>query len=722
VIRIAQKLGLHRDGEKLGLSPFETEIRRRLWWQLVILDFKCAMMSGLGHSMLTKTGDVQLPKNLNDSDMDPSATEPFQDREGPTEMIWCLLSHRFIQFVLDMPLEFVFLMEPPTESDLANDSRNTQLLSYRRKLDTLSKDLTEILDKNCDPKAGPVHQFVHSMRDQVVDKLKDILTPPRLQSDLSQEIRSPQDNAFRLAVAAFEHSDANYWAAERTGFRWFAMHHFNMDVFTFMVGQLCHRTEGALVDRAWKQVSQAYHCYPQLMNLADKTNFTLAVFLSKAWKKREQALLLRDGTTPKMPWFLRQMHWEYPGFDVEYGGTHPYLNVPADLDYAPGNSPFSPATPVYTVVNPLHNSRTDVNIAAPKSNVNLDVADSNVDIMDVTMNEAMANENSMFDIDIGLNMNASMVSFDEMMAQKIINDYNRQTATSRYPVANPIPASAPTTTATSPATVPAVAAPVTAPSTPDTVRMTLPSKPAAVPATAPANVPTLQVTVPTSEATIPDTTSSTIPTASAPVSLTGASVPINGTSTMPTAQGPTPSTVLTFKVTVPSTTATVPAASPMTVQTPSAFLPLYDNAITDALRSTPAPVAGTGSAPMMAGSATRAAALNHVAHMRLPPRNGDNEFAEFINQLAGPPTLFSNPSTVSAAQPTPANTVPTPTLADATGADVLISNASSRESEEPLGSDGGQLWATSTPTPTQHPSAMLDHRRTHQLQQQGESN
>jgi len=713
VIRIAQKLGLHRDGEKLGLSPFETEIRRRLWWQLVILDFKYAMMSGLGHSMLTKTGDVQLPKNLNDSDMDPSATEPFQDREGPTEMIWCLLSHRFIQFVLDMPLEFVFLMEPPTESDLANDSRNTQLLSYRRKLDTLSKDLTEILDKNCDPKAGPIHQFVHSMRDQVVDKLKDILTPPRLQSDLSQEIRSPQDNAFRLAIAAFEHSDANYWAAERTGFRWLAMHHFNMDVFTFMVGQLCHRTEGALVDRAWKQVSQAYHCYPQLMNLTDKTNFTLAIFLSKAWKKREQALLLRDGTTPKMPWFLRQMHWEYPGFDVEYGGTHPYLNVPADLGYTPGNNLFSLATPVYTVVNPLNNSRTDVDMTAPESNV---------DMMDVTMNEVMANGNAMFDIDIDLNMNASMASFDEMMAQKTINDCNRQTATSRYPVANPVPASSPSTTTTAPVTVPAVAGPVTAPSTPDTVRMTLPSRPAAVPATAPSNVPTLQVMVPTSEAAIPGTTSSTMPTASAPASLTGTAVPVNGTSIMPTTQGPTPSTVPTLKVTVPSTTATVPAVSPMTVQTPSAFLPPYDNVITDTLRSTPAPVAGTGSAPMMARSATPAATLTQVAHMRLPPRNGDNEFAEFINQFVGAPTLFPNASTASAAQPTPANTVPTPSLVNATEADVLISDTSSRESEEPLGSPDGQLWGTPAPTPPQHPSAMLGHHQTHQFQRQSGSN
>ncbi|PVH79988.1 hypothetical protein DL98DRAFT_588771 [Cadophora sp. DSE1049] len=36
VIRVAHSKGLHRDGTQLGLTPFETEMLRRLWWQLCI--------------------------------------------------------------------------------------------------------------------------------------------------------------------------------------------------------------------------------------------------------------------------------------------------------------------------------------------------------------------------------------------------------------------------------------------------------------------------------------------------------------------------------------------------------------------------------------------------------------------------------------------------------------------------------------------------------------
>ena len=41
-VRLGQRIGLHRDGTLIGLSPFETEIRRRVWWQLMALDGQTA--------------------------------------------------------------------------------------------------------------------------------------------------------------------------------------------------------------------------------------------------------------------------------------------------------------------------------------------------------------------------------------------------------------------------------------------------------------------------------------------------------------------------------------------------------------------------------------------------------------------------------------------------------------------------------------------------------
>lgn len=47
-VRLGQRMGLHRDGETLGLNPFDVEMRRRLFWQLLSLDGMSGQLSGTG--------------------------------------------------------------------------------------------------------------------------------------------------------------------------------------------------------------------------------------------------------------------------------------------------------------------------------------------------------------------------------------------------------------------------------------------------------------------------------------------------------------------------------------------------------------------------------------------------------------------------------------------------------------------------------------------------
>jgi hypothetical protein len=42
VVRLAHMLSLHRDGQGLQFTPFEAEMRRRLWWQVVLLDMRAS--------------------------------------------------------------------------------------------------------------------------------------------------------------------------------------------------------------------------------------------------------------------------------------------------------------------------------------------------------------------------------------------------------------------------------------------------------------------------------------------------------------------------------------------------------------------------------------------------------------------------------------------------------------------------------------------------------
>jgi hypothetical protein len=95
--RNAERLGLHRDGTILGLRPVEIEDRRRVWWQLQHLDVALAVRIGLTPMTLTTGWDVQLPSNIEDSDLLSTSTTIPTERTGLTSMSYC----RFTYWVLN---------------------------------------------------------------------------------------------------------------------------------------------------------------------------------------------------------------------------------------------------------------------------------------------------------------------------------------------------------------------------------------------------------------------------------------------------------------------------------------------------------------------------------------------------------------------------------------------------------------------------------------------
>ncbi|KAG7114953.1 C6 transcription factor asaR like protein [Verticillium longisporum] len=95
VIRAAQSIGLHRDGKMLGLSPFESEIRRRLWWYIVCRDGRAAEDYGLENMRRMTPGSaagIDMPLNVHDSDLYPEMDELPPNRPGWTSMTLSLIA------------------------------------------------------------------------------------------------------------------------------------------------------------------------------------------------------------------------------------------------------------------------------------------------------------------------------------------------------------------------------------------------------------------------------------------------------------------------------------------------------------------------------------------------------------------------------------------------------------------------------------------------------
>jgi hypothetical protein len=92
VVRMAQRLGLHRDGSHYpNLKPFQIEMRRRIWWQAVLLDALTSEDYGCDPTLIESITDTQLPRNINDSDFGPDTLEIPDSKTGCTEMTFGLI-------------------------------------------------------------------------------------------------------------------------------------------------------------------------------------------------------------------------------------------------------------------------------------------------------------------------------------------------------------------------------------------------------------------------------------------------------------------------------------------------------------------------------------------------------------------------------------------------------------------------------------------------------
>ncbi|KAI5457493.1 fungal-specific transcription factor domain-containing protein [Mariannaea sp. PMI_226] len=292
LIRMAQKLGLHRDGDAFDFTPFEAEMRRRLWWQIIMADTKHAMASGFHAPLLTWHWDTKLPHNVNDADLYPNFMEPIQPRDGPTEMAFMMVTCELARFVIEnritdlQTLSLGSLKQASAKDQTPKDSATPKDIVQFIETQLFSAEE----NNNLDPSVSPLHFLASRFKTVLASELFSLLTPLHELPEWGTEIFNSEDNVFRICLVHFERHTDLYEEIKETSFAWFFKLHFETDGILFIAGQLQTRSLGSLVDRSWALIDRVYHNHPEVWNMTRKKNVTLGVSILKAWRVREQAL------------------------------------------------------------------------------------------------------------------------------------------------------------------------------------------------------------------------------------------------------------------------------------------------------------------------------------------------------------------------------------------------------------------------------------------------
>ncbi|KAI8167102.1 hypothetical protein K4K50_007062 [Colletotrichum sp. SAR 10_71] len=292
LVRIAQRMGLHRDGELIGLTPFETEMRRRIWWQIIMLETKYAVLAGFCDTLLPPNWDTRLPSNLNDADLLPGSLEPLRSREGATEMAFCLMLYESRHFFCENPVpefESVVLGQGDLNADRSKAIEGPQSLDkYRVIVDQLEERLIVAEKRYCNPTIGGIHVLACKLRPLVAQRMRDMIAHAREPWKEDADSLAGQQSLFRLWVIHFE-SDLNWYDTIDDRFRWYPKLHLQADAFSVMIELLQWQPVGTLVDRAWKAIDRVYFYHPELYDLSKRENVQRAENLLAGWQRRELA-------------------------------------------------------------------------------------------------------------------------------------------------------------------------------------------------------------------------------------------------------------------------------------------------------------------------------------------------------------------------------------------------------------------------------------------------
>ncbi|KAJ5114847.1 hypothetical protein NUU61_000606 [Penicillium alfredii] len=298
-IRIAQRIGLHRDGSGYGLSVFETEMRRRIWFQLLVLDVTSAQLCGVASAMPLATNDVKPPININDSDLDPRMTEPPHENPGPTEMIFCLARSRFGKWLRHWSKDAGGYNGPWA----LLSSSSISLAEKDQAIDQLEEEMEQNVLRHCD-RSIPLHLMTTIM-------VRSAIYYTRLMAHHPRQYREPNDRVpeaekgiiFENCLKMTEFADYAQNSPAVQGFSWHMVNHMPWDAIIFMLSEMRHRNDPQEKGQVWQLIGSIYprHLRQLGKNAQSPLHMAIQNLMVKAWKAYIEECNLHQRTPTPCP-------------------------------------------------------------------------------------------------------------------------------------------------------------------------------------------------------------------------------------------------------------------------------------------------------------------------------------------------------------------------------------------------------------------------------------
>ncbi|KAJ8106542.1 hypothetical protein OPT61_g9463 [Boeremia exigua] len=316
--RIGQRIGLHRDGDMLKLPPFEAEIRRRLWWQIIMLEGFSQKLAGTGTGSNASVlmGDVKLPANLNDADLFPGMKELPKESDRATEMMFFLIRCHVGNFLKRFET-------PQVEFDGVWGKLTTRAVDVNIKEKAI-RELKDLFEqkflRHCDSSIV-WHLMCSHLAKAIIFMMRFMAYGADYQG--KTETQEEKDTLFSLSLQVCSSQILVYTMKEMQGFVWHVNMHFQWKALVYVLSELRYRTSGQQVEEAWRDIQLTYEFHPTFDEELSKRALPIAVsnLTLKAWEAYIAANGVPESGEPYFIQLIRNRRTRREGSSTSSGQT-----------------------------------------------------------------------------------------------------------------------------------------------------------------------------------------------------------------------------------------------------------------------------------------------------------------------------------------------------------------------------------------------------------------
>lgn len=239
-------MGMHIDAAASNLLPFQVEMRRRLWWQIYILDVRVAEDCGVDPRILESWFTTRPPTNVNDASLEFEMRDAPSNALGRTEMFFSLVRLKISNFARHVVFSDQFCSDN-CYPVLSVPEKCKAIDDFREKMESQYLSL-------CDANI-PLDFLTAASSRLILVKLKLIVSKPRVGHNENSLI---QVNFRKTCVEILQRARTlrNYEKGKQ--WLWLFQTYIEWDVLACLFLDLRLAPHGDGLDLAWKAADEIY--------------------------------------------------------------------------------------------------------------------------------------------------------------------------------------------------------------------------------------------------------------------------------------------------------------------------------------------------------------------------------------------------------------------------------------------------------------------------------